>query len=412
MKKLFFLFSIIFYNGLNAQIVFEKGYFIDNTGNRTACFIKNLDWRDSPTEFLYKISESSEEVNANISNIKEFGVGEIIKYKRFKINMEHSSTITNKLLKNRYPEFKTETVFLKVLVSGDANLYVYKDGTIVKFFYDNKNVPTEQLVYIRYINEKGEAAENNQFRQQLLNALKCDKIEQSEIAKIKYSESEISNIFLKSNSCGSSVTPTVSYKRVQTKNPFALRVQAGVGTASLSLGGFLENGNDINFKNESVVKYGLDAEYILPFNKDTWSIFVSPVYHKLDFKKEYYGADVYGNPIKNEAELNYKTIEIPVGIRHYFFLNTSSKIFVDAAYVIRAGENNSTIILSENRNDFYIDATYPIESNSNFALGLGYNYKSLGISVRLNTGRNLLSQYSLTDARYTTIALMLSYKVF
>jgi hypothetical protein len=50
LTALLFLFSFSY-----AQITFEKGYFINNSGDRTECFIKNIDWRDNPTKFEYKM---------------------------------------------------------------------------------------------------------------------------------------------------------------------------------------------------------------------------------------------------------------------------------------------------------------------------------------------------------------------
>ena len=52
MKKtltfIFILTSII----TSAQINFEKGYYISNSGEKTECFIKNIDWMNNPVSFL------------------------------------------------------------------------------------------------------------------------------------------------------------------------------------------------------------------------------------------------------------------------------------------------------------------------------------------------------------------------
>ena len=37
-----------------SQIIFENGYFIDESNNRIECLIKNIDWKNNPTEFEYK----------------------------------------------------------------------------------------------------------------------------------------------------------------------------------------------------------------------------------------------------------------------------------------------------------------------------------------------------------------------
>ena len=58
--KLLFLFTTIFTFNCYSQISFENGYFIDNNNQKINCLIKNLDWEKNPTEFKYKLSESSE----------------------------------------------------------------------------------------------------------------------------------------------------------------------------------------------------------------------------------------------------------------------------------------------------------------------------------------------------------------
>lgn len=38
-----------------AQIIFENGYFINELNQKVECFIKNIEWRNNPTEFEYKL---------------------------------------------------------------------------------------------------------------------------------------------------------------------------------------------------------------------------------------------------------------------------------------------------------------------------------------------------------------------
>ena len=53
------LILLIFISTFNsyAQTSFEKGYFINNEGQKTDCLIKNIDWKDNPTEIKFKYTE-------------------------------------------------------------------------------------------------------------------------------------------------------------------------------------------------------------------------------------------------------------------------------------------------------------------------------------------------------------------
>ena len=58
---------------LSAQITFEKGYFLDNEGNKTICSIKNIDWKNNPTSITYRLHENSTSIKT-IDEIQEFGI--------------------------------------------------------------------------------------------------------------------------------------------------------------------------------------------------------------------------------------------------------------------------------------------------------------------------------------------------
>ena len=122
MKKqlLLFLITILSIN-CYSQIKFEKGYFIDNTNQRTNCLIKNIDWENNPTEFEYKLSKESKINKSTINLIQEFGIDNISKYVRSTVNIDRSSERINKLSNNKNPIFKEEQLFLKVLIEGEAD---------------------------------------------------------------------------------------------------------------------------------------------------------------------------------------------------------------------------------------------------------------------------------------------------
>ena len=62
-QQLFILLLTVLAVNSNAQVNFDKGYFIDNNGQKTECLIKNADRGNNPSSFEYKLSESSEPKN-------------------------------------------------------------------------------------------------------------------------------------------------------------------------------------------------------------------------------------------------------------------------------------------------------------------------------------------------------------
>ncbi len=74
-----------------SQISFEKGYYIDNSKQKTECLIKNIDWKNNPTTIEFKLSENGETFPADIKTIEEFGIYNVSKYIRNIVKIDNSS---------------------------------------------------------------------------------------------------------------------------------------------------------------------------------------------------------------------------------------------------------------------------------------------------------------------------------
>jgi hypothetical protein len=120
---------------LIAQTSFEKGSYIDNAGNRSEGFIKNLDWKDNPTSFEFsKTADGENSVSKTIQQVKSFEVTSVSLYERHRVNIDRASQVINDLGYNRNPEMKEETLFLKVMLDGKNKLYRYRDNKTLKLY--------------------------------------------------------------------------------------------------------------------------------------------------------------------------------------------------------------------------------------------------------------------------------------
>ena len=162
------------------------------------------------------------------------------------------------------------------------------------------------------------------------------------------------------------------------------------------------NSYTIDFKNQISVRLGIEAEIVLPFNKNKWSIVLEPTYMYYNSKVNYV---VNGN--SREASVDYKAIEFPLGIRHYFFLNNDSKIFING-FLVPEFNFSSTIKFSDNSDVLDIDVS------SAFALGIGYKFKNkYSIEYRYTTNKNLLSRYDgKPEAKFMNSSLIFGYTFF
>ncbi|CAM1347838.1 tRNA modification GTPase [Tenacibaculum ascidiaceicola] len=381
-----------------AQITFEKGYFITNSGERIECLIKNIDWKDTPTEFIYKRNATDSEKTNTINSIKEFGIYNSSKYIRANIDIDKSSSIVGKLSNNRNPVFIRETLFLKVLIEGKANLFSYKNRNLKRFFFSTNEKEVTQLIYKKYTNNYT-IYENKQFLQQLFNNLKCHTLTTKRIETLKYNDNSLSNFFIDYNECKNSESINF-YKNSKKRNAFSLAIKAGVNNNSLSIKNSINNSRGTDFDNKISGRFGIEAEYILPFNKNKWSIVISPAYQSFKSTE---------NNNALVSVINYSSIEVPVGVKHSFFLNQNSKIYLLASYVVTDIKIDSKIDF--NRVDGSNLSSLNIKPNSSFALTLGYKYDKYSIDLRYNS-KDLLANYSFWSSNYESLSLNIGYTIF
>ncbi len=396
MKKilLFFLVTFLSLNSFS-QISYEQGYYIDNYNQKIDCLIKNIDWKNNPTQFTYKPSENGEQKTVTIESVKEFGIYNTSKYIRYTVNIDRSSKYTSELSYVKKPIFKKEELFLKAIVEGKANLYLYEDGNLRRYFYSKDNLDVEQLIFKNYKASENKIGTNNRFRQQLWIDLKCQKISINNIEKIDYKRIELVNFFLKYNECSGS--EFINFEKQIKKDLFNLTLRPGINSTSLSINNRTSNIRDADFGNELSFRFGVEAEYIMSFNKNKWAVLIEPTYQY--FKSE--------QVIKFEkvAFADYKSIELPIGIRHYFYLNNNSKFFVNGSFVIDfAGKSIF---------DFGSFAILEIKTGNNLAFGMGYKHKNkYSLELRYFTDRDLFYNYRSWESNYNTLSVIFGYTIF
>lgn len=393
-KLLLSLLTIILSFNCYSQISFEKGYYVDNDDQRINCLIKNIDWRNNPTEFEYKLNENSEPTTVTIKLVKEFGIDKISKYLRSTVNIDTSSENINKLSNERNPIFSERELFLKVLVEGKANLYLYQDESLTRYFLKKDNTSTEQLIYKSYKTSSTKISKNYTFRNQIWNNLKCSNLKLAEVENLDYQKNDLINIFIKYNDCKGE--KSINYEEKRKKDLFNLNIRPGLNSSSLSIENSFSSSRNTDFDNEFAFRFGVEAEFIMPFNKNKWSLIIEPTYQYFESEKELTNRTV---------EVDYKSLELPIGIRHYFFLNENSKIFINGSFVIDFSTDSAI--------DFSTDRDLEIKSGNNLAFGLGYKYNDrYSLELRYQTGRNVLTNFITWSSNYTTLSIIFGYSLF
>lgn len=404
MKQKLLLSMLLFSTFLFSQIKFENGYFLANNNEKTECLIKNVDWKNTPSSFEYKKTESSQVEKANIKDVQEFAIYNEAKFIRSNVKIDRSGIQLNNLSQNKEPQFTDETLFLKELVNGDAVLYKYAESNQNRYFFKTKTGEIQQLIYKPYQITETQMAYNKDYKKQLRKNLNCAGITENQIEKTEYKEKDLVSLFTNYNQCIDPTNQQIIKKN--TLDKFNLNIRPRVNFSTLDISNTVnmvqhDMGGKTNFG------IGIELEYVLPFNRNKWAIIAEPTYqsYKSNLSKD--DATVSGG--KSNSMAQYSSIEIPVGFRHYMFLNNNSKLFLNAQYVADI-DFGSKIEFSRADNSVYNKLA--VRSQPTLAFGFGYNYKSkYAAEFRILSERRITSDYLYWTSQYKTMSLILSYNL-
>jgi len=396
MKKIILSFILIILSAKSfGQVGFEKGYFIDNDNRRTECFIKNYDWYNNPTQFVYKTEVSDSLLKGDIQSVTEFGIYNNSKFIRANVNIDRSGTKLDELSYEKNPIWSQEQLFLKVLIEGKASLYSYNEYNVSRFFYSNANSPLQQLIYKQYIKNEGELLANNAYRQQLWTDVKCESTTSQTLERLDYYQKALETYFKTYNKC-SGDTSAVDFSSKPKRNFVNLKITPGFTISSLNLYNYNTTENN-DFGSNISYRLGLEVEYVLPFNKNKWSVIFEPNY-------QYYAAEKKFQYYILPIAIRYSCIEFPVGVRYYYSVNDKLRIFGNGFLITNYNINFSPNIKFTPHN--YLEIT----STNCLAFGGGVDYKKISFEVRIYTNKDLTSTYVNYRTFYPRFSFIFGYK--
>lgn len=370
---------------LYSQKTFAKGYYIDAKDSRVECLIRDEDWELNPTDFTVKTEENSTSKVVSFSEFKEFGVNEF-KFVKTKVKLDKSSDQYNALTAEKALNLEEDTLVLRVLIEGEANLYTYKNDNFTRFFYNLNGSPITQLTFKMFAQEGG-FGKNNTYKQELLNSLKCDKITQDDINHLEYEKDRLSDLFKEYNLCKASGMTDFRAKKVI--NTFELYAKAGVGISSLK---YDDGSFSADFGSKAKFRPAIEVEINLSNKRKNYSLLVEASYQRYTSK----GNTGLGNP---DIEADYKTVDIAGGLRKYIHLNPKTLLFINGYMAFGFAESSKI----EN---------YDIRANVSPSLGIGCLYnKRYTLDIKYEFGRNILTRYVDLTAKYNTLAVSLGYKL-
>ncbi|MEL6561680.1 MAG: hypothetical protein AAFQ94_26060 [Bacteroidota bacterium] len=399
---LIFVFGVSFLS--TAQIKFEPGYYIDNEGVKNTCLIKNVGWSNNPEKFVYRLSEDSEAKTKGLAEVQGFGIDNGVSFKRFIVEIDKSTQRLSDLGKTAIPEYVTDTLFLKELVTGATSLYGYRDGVTKSFFYTTPDLKVTQLIYKKF-KKDGSVATNKQYLTQLLLDVNCEKEPANKLQQVKYIQKDLIAHFIKENKCKNSeyYSTILSWADQETDKGLRLSLRPGVTNASSVLEYLPASifDSEFDFGSQINPRIGVELELSFPDTNNKWAFIFEPYY------TSYQETTILplGTQANFEAEIDFRAVEFSTGVRYYLFLSNKSRLFVNIGALI--GITGSSKISVERV------AEFEINSGLRGNVGIGYNYNDrLSVEVRQNTPYSLIVNEAEWRSQYRSMEFILGIRVF
>lgn len=305
MKRIAFLIlSVLSCIAGSAQVRFETGWFADNNGNRTECLIRNDEKFCAASSIRYKMDEEGDECVAAISDVSSFYVGRML-FERHEVNIDMSEgTLSSGVGYDSEPAYEKKTVFLQVLCDGDARLYFYNVSSVKDNFFFSTSADPEikYLIDKQYLTDgrTGYLRENHTFRNQLFSVF-VGRVSSDVLNKTEYTENDLMDVFDQYNG-------TTSERRRKGQLNLDIRASYRPG------------------KQSEVYGAGLSLEYIMPFNRNKWSVLAS-------FDAKIYDiTDPQVSDSDRQCEGFYS--QLRVGARYYMYLHKSVSMYLDGEFAI------------------------------------------------------------------------------
>jgi hypothetical protein len=415
MKKLLLFTTLFSFTILFAQDEFKKGYYIDNFGIKIEGFIKTSNFRtyndNSFTAFEFKKELNQTIQTIEKANVSAFGAGLEVKYQKRKALIDDVSFFDDN---NNDKNFTVQekTVFLNVLVEGLATLYSYDGGQGTKYLWTiaGQDEVAKQFLYKQYYKSKTNLAENNTFREQLFNHVKCPNQTFNDFLKVKYEEGELIALFKNYNKCSNS--PFVVYENEKEVGVTVnLSLLIGYNIGNFQVVDWFYSSNPSSFGMPSI---GVDVELLL--ESQVVAFFVSAEYKHAKVDNTYVETASDLNPSLGRRVFTYRLdtaiIDVALGMRWYNHFKNAGSLFIGGGGGI--AHTSGTLPLYGAYN-FSPNSKLIGKRNLGYTpfatIQVGYVFKKkYGIDLNIDSNKNLFGNMNSTASiKFSEVGLNLRY---
>lgn len=405
MRLLYYTFIFLFLN-LSFSQKFEKGYFIENNGNKVECFLDKKYQFYSPDIVKYKLIENDNIKEIDLNSIKELSIYNKVIYYKFNVEVEVSGVGIEDLDNEKKINTITKNVLLELVEDGKIKLFVYNFDYKSCFYLlkEGESVP-ELLDYKKY--RSGEqfvtVSENNNYRNEIYNFVKDANISAAELENIEYEEDDLQKVIKKYNELNNN-SLSLNFKKSKSSK-FNIKPRLSILNSSVEYQNLINSSFNSKSKFDSKVGLGFGVDLELE-TISNFSVFLSPIFSSYTntSTQTIYGVSSSDRVI--ETKVDYKFIRNLIGVRKYFELKNKKEIYFGANLIFDYVLNSETLQV------FHPDL---INLNESFQLGLNLGFdinKKYYIEFNYDLPKNLSSNTDGRETKYSNISFSVMYNLF
>jgi hypothetical protein len=398
---------------LVAQDNFLPGYIVQLNGDTLRGDIHFGDWYKNPKEIRFKQVGDNAVQSLKPGQIKSFSVSDLV-FKSAIVEIEISPIRLQELDHDPTFKFRTDTVFLKMLVAGEKGLAIFIEsmGKTQLYFLDESGY---QLLlfkeYLKSVDGLNKKAENNKYKGQLILYLSdCQSI--TDIVKdAQYTENSIARVFQHYTEC---TGEELHVDKPETKAQTNWSLFAGISNTSLGMDGAIHPEiTSMKFDESANITFGIGLNVRFKGNQGKWSLQneLMTSFYSLEghYKKEINPNEYFAY----NADISFTYLKIN-NLARFSYPAGPIRIFVNGG--ISSGFMLSETIDAAKSSNFYGNSTNsPIEVFEDirkFEIGLlmggGLGFHQFDLEFRFDRGNGFSK---ITSLKSTTkrLFIILSY---
>lgn len=380
-----------------------KGYYVNYEGKRIEGSFKQADFTNlSALEFQQSSNKGYIKLSPDL--VKEYGVGDEFKFEKHMVRIDVSqSGGTEKGF-----QWSEDAIFLNVVVEGDATLYSYSKEYFTKYFLKTKEMQKpEQLMFKKYKAADGNIVDNNGFRQQLYNKVKCPGQTEQDFSDVLYDRKQLIDI-IKNYNKSQGVKSEEYHNGLKRESGFSYTVFAGIYNLNF---GIKEINPTVDGQNN--VNYGFGGEVAYTFRSEKVTLFAGVEYELMSSEVVNSYRQSF-NTMTTTFKMDSNAFNFYFGPRYNFIFNDRNKLFIDTALgmSIPFGDIDQTTVITTDVGESYPGASddYNLKPCFYLNFGFGYTFDRYGVAIRYRTGRDFLEDVNSTyKTNITSLGVIFRY---